>query len=128
MWTHFFPDEPVGRSCEMTRPSWLINQTYIMDSIRKGACLAAINETGEILAVRLGVVRNRNDYLEWIFEKVFSYLFSFPSLCSILPKSLKKTWIFLKVLKTIDFDVWTMFDKLGCDRIYEVTTASISLP
>ena len=35
MWTHYFPDEPIGRSCGMTTPSWLINQTYIMDSIRK---------------------------------------------------------------------------------------------
>ena len=120
LWTHFFPDEPVGRSCEMTSPSWLVNQTYIMDSIKKGACVAAINEAGEILAVRLGVVRNRNDYFEWIFETVASYLLSFPSVCSLLPKSLKKTWIFIKLQKKIDFDVWTMFDKLGCDRIYEV--------
>ena len=119
MWSHFFPDEPVGRSLEMTSPSWLINQTYIMDSIRKGACIAAINEAGEILAVRLGVVRNRNDNFERIFETVATYLLIFPFLCSLLPKSLKKTWIFIKLQKKIDFDVWTMFDQLGCDRIYE---------
>lgn len=39
MWTHFFPDEPIGRSCGMTTPSWLINQTYILDSIRKAGGL-----------------------------------------------------------------------------------------
>ena len=70
--------------------------------------------------MRLGVVRSRGDVIEWIFETIFSFLFSFPAFCSLLPQSLKKTWIFIKTLEAVDFNVWKMFDQLDCDKIYEV--------
>ena len=66
------------------------------------------------------MVRSRGDYIEWILETLFSFLFSFPILCSLLPQSLKKTWILIKTLQTVEFNVWKMFDQLGCDKIYEV--------
>ena len=74
--------------------------------------------------MRLGVVRSRGDYIEWILETLFSFLFSFPILCSLLPKSLKKTWILIKTLQRVEFNVWKMFDQLGCDKIYEVNLLS----
>ena len=36
--------------------------------------------------------------------------------------SLKHLWVFMKLLLgELDYNVWKQFDKLGCDRIYEVT-------
>ena len=119
MWKHFFPDEPLMRSLGMTEPHWLIDDTYIKDSIKKGACVAAVNEKEEILAIRLGIVKNRNDHSTRIFEKVFSWLFSFPFTCSFLPQSMKRTWVSEILFKKINYNAWAMFDKLGCDRIYD---------
>ena len=119
LWEHFFPDEPTARSLGMVEPHWIIDQSYIMDSVKKGACVAAVNDNGEILAVRLGVVKNRNDCLSWIFDKVFSWFFSFSIVCSFLPPSMKRTWVAIKLFKTINYDPWATFDKLGCDRLYD---------
>ena len=43
MWKHYFPDEPLMRSLGMTEPHWLIDDAYIKESIKKGACIAAVN-------------------------------------------------------------------------------------
>ena len=35
--------------------------------------------------------------------------------------SLKRLWVFMKLqLDVLQYNVWDMFDKLGCDTIYEV--------
>merc|ERR1719232_958229 len=86
----------------MVEPHWLLDQSYIMDSVKKGACVAAMNDNGEILAVRLGVVKNRNDYLSWIFEKAFSWFFSFSLVCSFLPQSMNK--LEHTTLTSLDYD------------------------
>ena len=119
LWVNFFPDEPTSRSLGMMEPNWLIDQTYIIDNIKKGACVAAVNDNGEILAVRLGVVKNRNETFTWAFEKVFHWLLSFSFICSFFPKSMKKTWVLIKLFEKINYDAWVMFEKLGCDRIYD---------
>ena len=59
MWKHFFPDEPLMRSLGMTELHWLIDDSYITDTIKKGASVAAVNEKEEILAIRLGVVKKQ---------------------------------------------------------------------
>ena len=119
MWKHYFPDEPLMRSLGMTEPHWLIDDSYIKETIKKGACIAAVNDKDELLAIRFGVVKNRNDHSYRIFEKVFSWLFSFPFTCSFLPDSMKRTWVSERLFKKINYDAWAMFDKLGCDRIYD---------
>ena len=53
-----------------------------MASIKEGVSIAAVNENGEILAVRLGVVKNRNEYWTWIMEKILAWFLSFSFICS----------------------------------------------
>ena len=119
MWKNFFPNEPTNRSLGSVEPNWLKNQMPAMASIKTGVSIAAVNENGEILAVRLGVVKNRNEYWTWIMEKILSWLLSFAIICSFFPKSMKKTWVAIKLFEKINYDAWAMFDKLGCDKLYE---------
>ena len=74
---------------------------------------------GEVLAVRLGVVRNRNDHFTRIFERAFNSFFKYSFTCKLLPEACRKTWVVSKLFKIINYDVWSMFDQLGCDRIYD---------
>ena len=119
LWKNFFPDEPLLRSLGMSEKNWLVDETYILDNIKKGACVAAVNDQEEVLAVRLGVVKNRSDHFTRMFEKGFNSFFKFEFTCNMLPASLKKTWVVSKLFKIINYDCWSMFDKLGCDRIYD---------
>ena len=46
-----------------------------------------------------------------------------PLLYRLVPESssLKKGWVAMKLLGgDLDYNVWKMFNKLGCDTIYEV--------
>ena len=42
-------------------------------------------------------------------------------LSKYLPEGLKKMHIAMKLLKLAKYDIWPMFDQLGCDKIYEVS-------
>ena len=119
LWKNFFPDEPLLRSLGMSEKNWLVDETYILDNIKKGACVAAVKDQEDVLAVRLGVVKNRSDHFTRMFEKGFNSFFKFEFTCNMLPASLKKTWVVSKLFKIINYDCWSMFDKLGCDRIYD---------
>ena len=48
MWTNFFPDEPLIRSLDMDKKNWLVDETYILDNIKKGACVAAVNDQARL--------------------------------------------------------------------------------
>ena len=83
-----------------------------------------IPEQGEILAVRLGCVRNRDQWAMALGDKIVGRLLAWRPLYRLVPtsSSLKHCWIYMKLLlDAIDYNVWKQFDKLGCDRIYEVT-------
>ena len=83
-----------------------------------------IPEQGEILAVRLGCVRNRDQWAMALGDKIVCRLLAWRPLYRLVPasSSLKHCWIYMKLLlDAIDYNVWKQFDKLGCDRIYEVT-------
>jgi len=78
--------------------------------------IAAVKD-GEILAVRLGNKKSRNQkiekFIEWILVKTMQ---TFPFL---KPKDLPNIDTFIKVMEAAGFDTWKQFDKLGCDHIYE---------
>ena len=44
----------------MVTPNWMTNEFIIKESVMGGASIAAVSEQGDILAVRLGCVRNRD--------------------------------------------------------------------
>lgn len=58
-----------ARSLGIVRPNWWINDMVIKGSIKRQACVAAVNENGELLAVRLGVVRDW-DLKAWVVDRI----------------------------------------------------------
>ena len=44
----------------MVTPNWMTNEFIIKESVMGGASIAALSQQGDILALRLGCVRNRD--------------------------------------------------------------------
>ena len=114
MWENFFPDEPISRSLKLER-SWMIDEHHFKDSMMDGSSIAAIDNNGSIIGVRLGKRKNRSQWMRKIFER------SLMSLPEWLLGSLfgNKMATFLKLINLVGYNVWKMFDQLGCDQIYE---------
>ena len=114
----------------MVTPNWMTTDFIIKEPVLGGASIAAVNEQGEILAVRLGCVRNRDQWAMALGDKIVCRLLAWRPLYRLVPasSSLKHCWIYMKLLlDAIDYNVWKQFDKLGCDRIYEVWTHLVCL-
>ena len=89
-------------------------------SIKRGACVAAVNDNGELLAVRLGVVRNW-DITAWIVDRILLFILSFPFVSSLLmPNCMRRNWVILRMMRVLNFDIWSMFNDLNSSRLYEV--------
>jgi hypothetical protein len=114
MWENFFPDEPIAISLNVTRHK-MIDDGYIKDTIKDGSSIAALDKDGNIIGVRLGKRKKRSQWLLKLFERAFV------SLPYGLMKFIygNKLTIFFKLINLAGFDVWKMFDQLGCDHIYE---------
>ena len=116
MWENFFPDEPISRSLNLER-NWAIDELYLKDSMKDGSSMAAIDNNGCIIGVRLGKRKKRSQWMHKIFER---------SLMG-LPAGLvgtvfgKGAPIILKLYNLVNYNVWKMFNQLGCDQIYEDT-------
>ena len=108
----------VIRSLKLTRHE-SIDKYYIQDSIKHKASIAALNQSGDILAVRLGTIYSSRDRGEKLFQKTLTWAFSFKAVSSRLPEPLQNMHHMLKFTKMADYDVWNMFDRLGTDKIYE---------
>ena len=121
MWTHFFPDEPLSRSLGLTRLP-VIDKYFFPDVFRQNCSMAAVDTSGNILAVRVGVIKNKNSWTAWMMDKMFEFL---PyGLLSRRWPSFQAGPIFIKVQKTIDFNVWKRFDGWNCQSVYEVKPLS----
>lgn len=94
-----------------------MDQQYLGETLKYKQSIAAVNDKGEILAIRLGNKKTRyqrmEKFIEWLLLSTFKN-FSF-----LMPQSLKKSYVFIKVLEEVGFDTWKMFDELNCDSIYE---------
>ena len=117
LWTHFFPEEPLCRSLGITRLP-VIDKYFFPDVFRQNCSMAAVDSSGNILAVRVGVIKNKSNWNTWLQDKIFEVL-PYKLLSRWWP-SLEKGPIFIKVQKTIDFNVWTRFDGWNCQSVYEV--------
>ena len=94
-----------------------MDYSYLYDTIRQNQSVAAVNESGDILAVRLGNKQSRDQWFaKWMETTMISFVKKFGP---ILPKSTEKLNIFIDLLERVEFDSWAQFDKLGCDHIYE---------
>ena len=106
------------RSVKLTRHE-SIDKFYILDSIKHKASIAALNQAGDILAVRLGTIYSSGDRGEKFFQNLMTWVFSFKAVSKRLPEPLQGMHHMLKFTKMADYNVWNMFDKLGTDKIYE---------
>ena len=109
-----------ARSLGIVRPNWWINDMVIRGSIKRGGCVAAVNDNGELLAVRLGVVRDW-DLRAWILDRILLFFLSFPFVNSlVMPEGMQGNWVILRMMRVLNFDIWSMFKKLNSSRLYEV--------
>ena len=116
MWANFFPHEPINRSLGITK-NWLTDVEH-KEAINDGSSIAALDKDGNIIGVRIGMRKGKSMWMNWMFDKLF---FHIPSclMTFLLPQEAKKVPIFMKLLALVGYDVWKMFDQLGCDQIYE---------
>ena len=117
LWDHFFPEEPLLRSMGVTRGP-LVDKYLFPDVFNQNCSIAAVDSTGNILAVRVGSIKNKNSWTAWMMDKMFEFL-PYRILSRWWP-SMEKGPIFIKVQKTIDFNVWTNFDRWNSQSVYEV--------
>lgn len=119
-WEHFIPDEPVSRSLQISRGSFM--DKFILTDILNHKCsIAAVNDNGDILAIRLAQIKSRGQWFDKIMDRAFMKIFRSEKLTAML---LGESWrrvgsTFIKLCKLINYDVWKAFDQLGCDKIYE---------
>merc|ERR1719154_250812 len=57
-------------------------------------------------------------WMNWMFEKLFWYS-PWWLMRSMMPEELQNMPIGIHLMKLVDFDVWKMFNQLGCDLIYD---------
>ena len=117
MWKNFFPDEPINRSLNISQ-NWYIDELYLIDAMKDGTSIAALDKDGKIIGARIGMRKRRSDWTTWIFEKM---MLSLPTrvLLYMMPKEMQQIPVFLKFIDMLEYDVWQMFGKLKCELIYE---------
>ena len=120
LWDHFFPEEPLLRSMGVTRGP-LVDKYLFPDVFRQNCSIAALDSSGNILAVRVGVIKNKNSWTAWIQDKMFA-AFPYRLFSNFLSPFVQKVPVMLKLMKTIDFNVWKRFDGWNSQSVYEVTS------
>ena len=125
LWDNFFPEEPLFRSMGVARgplPWPLLSYDEFYPEVFKQNCsIAALDSSGNILAVRVGVIKNKNSWNAWIQDKMFA-AFPYRLFSSFLSPFVQKVPVMLKLMKTIDFNVWKRFDGWNSQSVYEVTS------
>jgi len=110
----FFPDEPVFRSVGVDLSNDSMMYEY-KKSLEEGFSIAALDNEGKVLGVRIGVILRRGGCETWLtatFLKLFNLI---PSCC--LPQWMNT---FQLLAKRLEFNTIEQFNKLsGCDAIYE---------
>lgn len=118
MWQHYYPDEPLSRSLDIKRNAFL-DENHLQDSLKDRSSLAAVDQSGRILAVRLGkVVRKSQWYIKW-GDAVFMMGLMACGCCCIKASTRHKFDVVFKFGERLEFDVWKFFDKYQCQAIYD---------
>ena len=101
--------------------SWLIDK-FSLDEVFPHKCsIAAVNEAGDILAIRLAQIRSRDQWISWFLDKIFKTIVTSPTLGSWFLGEVmgSNSFIIQKLFDALQYDVWRMFDILKCDKIYQ---------
>ena len=119
MWENFFSDEPMARSVKMTK-NWLTDRYFLVDTMKDGCSIAAVDKDDNIVGARLGIRRRRSDWIGWIMDRSF-FLLPTGFLWFVLPKEFEAMPIIQELFNKVEFNAWAMFDHptFGCDLIYE---------
>ena len=119
MWEHYFPDEPVSRSLDIKRNAF-IDKEHLDACLNDRSSIAAVDQSGRILAVRLGKVVRKGDWSakmgEWLFYLVGLV---FCSCCFMKASTKRKFKIAIKLSEGLNFSVWKFFDEYKCTTIYD---------
>jgi len=119
MWKHFMPDEPIGRSLGVTR-SWLVDEAYFGEAMKDGSSIVALDKEGNIIGARIGMRKWRSKWLSWMIDRIPFNMPTWMMNMMPLPGNSKETLpVILKLFTLLDYNVWRMFDVVGCDLIYE---------
>ena len=118
LWENFFPEEPLLRSMGITRGA-LVDKYLFPDVFNQNCSIAALDSSGNILAVRVGIIKNKNSWNAWLQDKMFAG-FPYRLLSRFLSPFVQKVPVMLKLMKTIDFNVWKRFDGWNSQSVYEV--------
>ena len=94
----------------------------MLDDVFPHNCsIAAVNEAGNILAIRLGQIRSHDQWMEWAVEKIFKTIFTSPRLASwFLGEEVgRNTGIVSKLFDILGYDIWKVMRDLQCTKMYE---------
>ena len=125
LWENFFPEEPLFRSMGITRGP-LVDKYLFPEVFRQNCSIAALDSTGNILAVRVGIIKNKSSWNAWFQDKMFA-AFPYRLFSNFLSPFVQKVPVLLKLQKTIEFNVWKKFDGWNCQSVFEVISQCYSL-
>ena len=121
LWENFFPEEPLFRSMGVARGP-LVDKYLFPEVFKQNCSIAAVDSSGNILAVRVGIIKNKSSWNAWFQDKMVA-AFPYRLFSSFLPPFVQKVPIMLKLQKKIEFNVWNQFDGWNCQSVYEVRRA-----
>ena len=121
LWDNFFPEEPLFRSMGVARGP-LVDKYLFPEVFKQNCSIAAVDSSGNILAVRVGIIKNKSSWNDWFQDKMVA-AFPYRLFSSFLPPFVQKVPIMLKLYKKIEYNVWNQFDGWNCQSVYEVRRA-----
>ena len=119
LWTHFFPVAPVFRSMGVTR-HWIFDSLIYPAAFKHSCSIAALDQSGNILAVRVGNIKERTHWASWLVDKMIKF-FPYRLFSPFLSPFFQKVPVVWTLMGLLDWDVWTKFEAWSCESIYEVT-------
>lgn len=118
MWDHFFPDEPISRSLQITTPNWFVSEFYLREMLKDRSSVVALDSHGNVLAVRLARVIRKDDWYVWLLETTLWFLVSYFSF--LLPKRVATVLgTIFRLFEKLRYNVFDALKQYECDAMYE---------
>ena len=94
----------------------------MLDDVLPHNCsIAAVNDAGDILAIRLAQIKAQDQWLDWIMDNVFKIIFTSKIVATLLlgEEVGNNTMVVSKLFDMLGYDIWKVMAKLKCNKIYE---------
>ena len=115
---HFHPDEPICRSLHINRDD-LFEEGDLKETLKDRCSLAALDNQGQILAVRLGKVARKSDWTSRFIMILFYIAIKYCCCCCLGQETRYKFNVLFKLFERMDYDVYNYFSKYNCTTIYD---------